>query len=47
MIYGHARVSTGVQDLTSQLAQRNASGYEKVFHEKLTGATADGHSFAR
>jgi DNA invertase Pin-like site-specific DNA recombinase len=41
MIYGYARVSTGAQDLTSQLAQLEAAGCEKVFREKLTGTTAD------
>src|SRR5271170_4271098 len=41
MIYGYARVSTGAQDLTSQLAQLKAAGCEKVFREKLTGTTAD------
>jgi hypothetical protein len=30
MIYGYARVSTGAQDLTSQLAQLKAAGCEKV-----------------
>jgi DNA invertase Pin-like site-specific DNA recombinase len=41
MIYGYARVSTGAQDLTSQLAQLKAAGCEKVFREKITGTTAD------
>jgi Resolvase, N terminal domain len=41
MIHGHARVSTDAQDLTSQLAQLKASGCEKLFRDKLTGATAD------
>jgi DNA invertase Pin-like site-specific DNA recombinase len=41
MIYGYARVSTGAQDLTSQLAQLKTAGCEKVFREKLTGTTAD------
>jgi hypothetical protein len=41
MIYRYARVSTGAQDLTSQLAQLKAAGCEKVFREKLTGTTAD------
>ena len=41
MIYGYARVSTGAQDLTSQLAQLKAAGCGKVFREKLTGTTAD------
>ena len=41
MIYGYARVSTEAQDLTSQLAQLKAAGYEKVFREKLIGTNAD------
>src|SRR5271165_2626784 len=41
MIYGYARVSTDAQDLTSQLAQLKVAGCEKVFREKITGATAD------
>jgi DNA invertase Pin-like site-specific DNA recombinase len=41
MIYGYARVSTGVQDLTSQLAPLKGAGCEKVYQEKLTGTTAD------
>jgi DNA invertase Pin-like site-specific DNA recombinase len=40
MIYGHARVSTGVQNFTSQLAQLKA-GCEKVLRKKITGTTAD------
>ena len=41
MIFGYARVSTDAQDLTSQLAQLRAAGCEKIFREKITGATAD------
>jgi DNA invertase Pin-like site-specific DNA recombinase len=41
MIYGYARVSTGAQDLTSQLAELKAAGCEKVFREKITGTTAE------
>jgi DNA invertase Pin-like site-specific DNA recombinase len=41
MIYGYARVSTGAQDLTSQLAQLKGARCEKVYREKLTGTTAD------
>src|SRR6266404_2089570 len=41
MMHGYARVSTDAQDLTSQLAQLKAAGCEKVFREKVTGATAD------
>src|ERR1700746_147803 len=40
MIYGYARVSTDAQDLTSQRDQLTAAGGEKVFSEKITGATA-------
>src|SRR5947209_20537588 len=41
MILGYARVSTDAQDLTSQVAQLKAAGCERVFHEKISGATAD------
>jgi DNA invertase Pin-like site-specific DNA recombinase len=44
MIYGYARVSTGAQDLGSQLAQLKA---EKVFREKITGTTADRPQLAK
>ena len=36
MIYGSARLSTGAQDLASQLAQLKAAGCEKIFREKIT-----------
>ena len=41
MILGYARVSTDAQDLTSQLAQLKAAGCQRVFREKISGATAD------
>ncbi|HME23819.1 MAG TPA: recombinase family protein [Acetobacteraceae bacterium] len=36
MAYGYARVSTGAQNLSSQLAQLRAAACEKVFREKIT-----------
>ena len=41
MIYGYARVSTEAQDLTGATAQLKAAGCEKIFREKIIGATAD------
>ncbi len=41
MIYGYARVSTEAQDLASQLAQLKAAGCERIFREKMGGATAE------
>jgi DNA invertase Pin-like site-specific DNA recombinase len=41
MIFGYARVSTDAQDLTSQVAQLKAEGCERIFREKMSGATTD------
>ena len=41
MIFGYARVSNDAQDLTSQFAQSKAARCERVFREKISGATAD------
>ena len=41
MIFGYARVSTDAEDLTAQLKDLKAAGCERVFKEKVTGATAD------
>jgi DNA invertase Pin-like site-specific DNA recombinase len=41
VIYGYARVSTVAQDLAAQLKDLKAAGCERVFKEKITGATAE------
>jgi len=41
MIYGYARVSTDAQDLTNQVAQLKAAQCARIFHEKVSGATAE------
>jgi DNA invertase Pin-like site-specific DNA recombinase len=41
MIYGYARVSTGAQGPSGQLAQLKAAGCAAVFRDKLTGTTAE------
>jgi len=41
MIYGYARVSTAVQDESSQVARLKAAGCEKIFRERITGTAAD------
>jgi DNA invertase Pin-like site-specific DNA recombinase len=46
-IYGYARVSTGGQSLSAQLAELQAAGCEKVFKEKISGARSDRRQLAR
>jgi len=41
MIYGYARVSTDAQDLSNQVAQLKAAGCQKIYREKISGATAE------
>jgi DNA invertase Pin-like site-specific DNA recombinase len=41
LIYGYARVSTEAQDLTGSTAQLKATGCQKIFREKIAGATAE------
>ncbi|MDX7952137.1 recombinase family protein [Lichenihabitans sp. Uapishka_5] len=41
MIYGYARVSTNAQDLAAQIGQLEAAGYERIFHDKLSGLNTD------
>jgi DNA invertase Pin-like site-specific DNA recombinase len=41
MIYGYARVSTDAQDLGNQVAQLKAADCEKIYREKISGATAE------
>src|SRR5215813_9623423 len=47
MIYGYARVSTAAQDESGQVRQLKAAGCEKLFREKITGATADRPQLAK
>jgi DNA invertase Pin-like site-specific DNA recombinase len=41
-VYGYARVSTDGQSLAAQQAQLTAAGVERVFSEKVSGASTDG-----
>jgi DNA invertase Pin-like site-specific DNA recombinase len=41
MIFGYARVSTDAQDIASELTQLKTAGGERVFWEKIGGATAN------
>src|SRR3954469_11589485 len=45
--YGYARVSSDGQTLDAQIAQLKATGAEKVFREKVSGARADRPELAR
>jgi DNA invertase Pin-like site-specific DNA recombinase len=39
--YGYARISSDAQDLTNQVIQFKAAGCATIFHEKISGATAE------
>ena len=40
-VAGYARVSTDHQSVEAQVAELKAAGASKVFHEKVSGATAE------
>ena len=47
LVFGYARVSTDGQTLDAQLAQLEATGAEKVFREKVSGAARSRPQLAR
>ena len=47
MIVGYARVSTGSQDLSTQLAALKAAGAETVWREKVSGTKTDRPELAK
>ena len=47
MIYGYARVSTGRQELKTQLEKLKAAGCERIYQEKMTGTKKDGREELR
>jgi DNA invertase Pin-like site-specific DNA recombinase len=47
MDLGYARVSTGEQDLSGQIAELQAAGCAKIYSEKASGARDDRAELAR
>ena len=46
-VYGYARVSTDGQTLDAQVKELHSAGAERVFKEKISGATRDRHQLTR